>query len=192
MLTTESPKNGKAGDGAVIMGVDPGSLFTGYGIIRVQGGKLTMLAADRLSLNADWPMPDRLVAIHEGILRLIKLHHPTVMALEDLFTFKNPRSALKLAQARAASLLAGALSSLPVFEYSPSLVKKTVAGGGRAGKAQVAFMVGKILAISRELPPDASDALGVAICHAGQSNIDAPAATAAAVGRARASSWRRL
>jgi crossover junction endodeoxyribonuclease RuvC len=172
--------------------VDPGSLFTGYGIVRAMGGSLTLVCADRLALDPDWPMASRLVAIHERMTELVELHRPTAMAIEDLFTFKNARSALKLAHARAAALLAGAQAGLPVFEYSPSLVKKTVAGGGRADKAQVAFMVGRILNLDDSLPPDASDALAVAICHAGQNNHAAGALATGAAGRARASSWRRL
>jgi crossover junction endodeoxyribonuclease RuvC len=178
----------------VILGIDPGSLFTGYGVIEVQDGYLALLAAGRLALDSDWPLTSRLVAIHERILELIKDHQPTAMAVEDLFTFKNPRSALKLAQARASAILAGALSGLPIFEYAPGLVKKTVAGSGRAEKGQVAWMVGSLLKLKEELPPDATDALAVAICHAGQAKLSAGAeglATAAA-GRARASSWRRL
>jgi crossover junction endodeoxyribonuclease RuvC len=187
-LPTSEPSAAPAGP-EVILGVDPGSLFTGYGVIRVQDGALALLAADRLALDAEWPLARRLVAIHERILELISAHRPTSMAVEDLFTFKNPRSALKLAQARASALLAGALSGLPIYEYAPGLVKKTVAGSGRAEKGQVAWMVGSLLKLQAELPVDATDALAVAICHAGQGKLGASAQSAS---RARASSWRRL
>ena len=160
------------------------------------GASLALVCADRLPMSSETPLPVRLVAIHERMLELIRAHRPTAMAVEDLFTFKNPRSALKLAQARASALLAGALSGIPIFEYSPSLVKKSVAGSGRAEKGQVASMVGRLLRLSEELPPDASDALAVAICHAGQIKLSPEAAMASgacgAAGRARGSSWRRL
>ena len=155
---------------------------------------MALLEADRLALDPDWPLPERLVAIHEKVGLLIDRHRPRAMAIEDMFTFKNPRSALKLAQARASALLAGALKGLSIFEYSPSLVKKTLTGSGRAAKDQVAVMVGKILRLTEKLPPDASDALAVAVCHAGQSSfaLMATNSSAAAAGRARASSWRKL
>jgi crossover junction endodeoxyribonuclease RuvC len=172
--------------------VDPGSLFTGYGVVRLLDGAMTAVEADRLAMPAEWPLPRRLVAIHKRIAALVETHRPEALALEDLFTGENPRSALKLAQARAAALLAGALAGVPVFEYSPSMVKKTVAGSGRAQKDQVARMVVRILRLEADMPPDVSDALAVAICHAGSAFQAAAQPAAAAAGRARGSSWRRL
>jgi crossover junction endodeoxyribonuclease RuvC len=115
---------------------------------------------------------------------------PEAMALEEVFTFKNQRGALTLAQARAASVLAGSLSSVPVFEYAPALVKNVVTGSGRADKKQVAFMVNKLLNITQAHRSDTTDALAIAICHAGQKNTNAMIPGLAT--RTRASDWRKI
>jgi crossover junction endodeoxyribonuclease RuvC len=137
-------------------------------------------------------MAQRLALIFETIQSIIQTYKPAAMALEEVFTFKNPRSALKLAQARAAALLPAALAGIPIFEYAPQLIKKTVTGSGRAEKSQVAFMVGKILGINEILAEDASDALAIAICHSGQDNLPNTSGAVAAAGRLRGSSWRRM
>jgi crossover junction endodeoxyribonuclease RuvC len=137
-------------------------------------------------------MAQRLAYIHRAVVGLVETFRPKAMALEDVFTAKNPRGTIKLAQARAASILAAALADIPVFEYSPALVKNTVAGSGRADKAQVAFMVASILGLAEQPGPDASDALAVALCHAGQDSLAGRQGGLAAASRLRASSWRRL
>jgi crossover junction endodeoxyribonuclease RuvC len=177
------------------LGIDPGSLYTGYGLVSQKAGKITLIKADRLVLNPDWPLFNRMASIFRSISEVIETYRPTVMALEDVFTYKNPNSALKLAQARAAAVLPAALAELPIYQYAPQLVKLAVASSGRAEKSQVAFMVGKILSIDYPLSADASDALAVAICHCGQENLpnSGPMSLASAsAGRGRGSSWRRL
>jgi crossover junction endodeoxyribonuclease RuvC len=175
-----------------ILGIDPGSLHTGYGLVDNRGGGLAMVSSGTVSPKAEWPMAQRLAYIHREIVGLVAAYRPRAMALEDVFTAKNPRGTVKLAQARAASILAAALADIPVFEYSPALVKNTVGGSGRAEKSQVAFMVASILGLSEPLGADASDALAVALCHAGQDSQTGNRHGLAAASRNRAGSWRRL
>jgi crossover junction endodeoxyribonuclease RuvC len=175
------------------MGIDPGSIHTGYGLIDTSSQKITVVSCGTVSPKADWPLAERLAYIHRSILDLVIAFKPKAMALEDVFTFKNPRGTIKLAQARAASILAASLSDIPVFEYAPTLVKNTITGSGRADKGQVAFMVASILDIKESLGgPDAYDALAVALCHAGQESMTFEKSSLASASRNRASSWRRL
>ncbi|MDR1545783.1 MAG: crossover junction endodeoxyribonuclease RuvC [Deltaproteobacteria bacterium] len=179
--------------GELILGLDPGSLHTGYGLIRCVGETTTLAASGRISPAAELPLPDRLVIIHRALLDLIGQARPSACAVEDVFTWKNPRSALKLAQARGAAVLAVALSGVPIFEYPPTLVKNAVTGNGRAEKSQVAFMVGHIFNLApEELSPDASDALAAALCHAGQRRLTGLSGSASAAARNRGGSWRKL
>jgi crossover junction endodeoxyribonuclease RuvC len=175
-----------------ILGIDPGSTHTGYGLIESAGAKVTMITCGRISPDPDWPFPRKLALIHREIVELVRSFKPKAMALEDVFSFKNPRSALKLAQARGVALLAAALWDVPVFEYAPGLVKNSVAGNGQAEKSQVAFMVSKLLDLTEPVSVDASDALAVALCHSGQSSVAKATLSSGAASRNRASSWRRL
>jgi crossover junction endodeoxyribonuclease RuvC len=181
-------------EGFRIIGIDPGSLHTGYGVVELSGTSARMLSYGRISPKAALPFSERLKIIFEGLGELMENLMPHACSLEDVFSYKNPRSAFKLAQARGAAITAMAVAGIPVFEYSPTLVKSSVCGSGRAGKDQVAFMVMRTLGLSGDAPPDATDALAVALCHAAQAGARTAQSGAplAAGGRAGKSSWKGL
>lgn len=157
---------------SLVLGVDPGSQHTGYGLIITGRAGLKLVAQGRFSPPAAWPLPRRLAYVHGHISRLISAHQPQAVAVEDIFFGKNVRSALKLGHVRGVILLAAAQAGADVFEYSPALVKNTVTGYGQAEKSQVAHMVGELLKCAEPLASDAADALAVAICHAGQCSLN--------------------
>lgn len=148
-----------------ILGIDPGLNATGWGVIGVDGARLSHLAHGIIKAPAKAPMARRLCFIFDAVEALISEHHPHEAAVEDQFVHANPGSALKLGQARAAAMLAPARAGLAVGEYAPRLVKKAVVGTGGAEKAQVAAMISILLPGARA-DADAADALAVAICHA--------------------------
>jgi crossover junction endodeoxyribonuclease RuvC len=149
---------------ARILGLDPGSLRTGYGVIDCASGTLTIVAQGCIATSGG-PLADRLRMIHGRVAELIQLHAPQEIAVERVFLSKNADSALKLGQARGAAL-AAIPAKLGVHEYAPRAIKLAVVGVGGAEKAQVTHMVKHLLAIEMKLTPDAADALAVAICHA--------------------------
>jgi crossover junction endodeoxyribonuclease RuvC len=153
--------------------------------------RLVHLASGRLSPKSG-AVSERLKFIFEGLAEIIAAHQPTSMAVEDVFTWKNPRSAILLAQARGAALLAGAVAGVPVYEYTPPQVKSAVCGSGRAEKSQVAFMMEKILKIEGGLPSDATDALAVAVCHTGFLNPNPAITSRLRHARARQQSFRSM
>jgi crossover junction endodeoxyribonuclease RuvC len=148
-----------------ILGIDPGSRVTGYGIIDTDGVRTAHRASGRI-VPADTGVEARLRAIFEGLRSVLAEHRPEEVAIEDVFVARNAASALKLGQARAAALLPGVLEGLPLFEYTPARVKQAVTGHGRAEKGQVQQMVRVLLRLPEALPEDVSDALAVALCHA--------------------------
>ena len=149
-----------------ILGLDPGSRYTGYGLIEKRGSKLTALAFGRFTCPTA-PLPERLAFLAAELRRLLEDEKPAAAALETPFQGLNPRSLIVLAQARGALLAALAERGLPVREYSPAEVKAAVSGYGRAEKAQVEAMVRRILGLgAKRLSEDAADALAVAICCA--------------------------
>jgi crossover junction endodeoxyribonuclease RuvC len=151
----------------IILGVDPGSQRTGYGVIETDGRRHRLLIHGAIATPTRAELPARLSLIHAGISRLITTHCPDALAVEDVFHAVNTRSALVLGHVRGVILLAGAQAGLPVHEFPPATVKVQVAGYGRAEKAQVALMVARLLEIPTAGPAgDASDALAVALCHA--------------------------
>jgi crossover junction endodeoxyribonuclease RuvC len=152
------------GGAARILGLDPGSLRTGFGVIDCAGGTLTIVAQGCIA-TAGGPLADRLRIIHSKVAELIALHKPQEIAVERVFLSKNADSALKLGQARGAALAAVPVA-LEVHEYAPRAIKLAVVGVGGAEKTQVAHMVKHLLAIQMKLGADAADALAVAICHA--------------------------
>jgi crossover junction endodeoxyribonuclease RuvC len=172
------------------MGIDPGSVHTGYGLIEISGRAVSVVTCGAVSPKTAWDLPRRLAYIHRSILELVLTFRPKAMAMEDIFTHKNVRGTIKLAHARAASILAASLSGVPVFEYAPTLIKNAVTGSGRADKSQVAFMVGSVLKLTGTHGPDVTDALAVALCHAGQESL--PMERASLASSNRGSSWRRL
>lgn len=149
-----------------ILGVDPGSLKTGWGIVERRGNRIEGIAAGVIRTQKNAPMQSRLLYIHHELRRVIREHRPSAAAVEQIFQAKYAASALKLGQARGVALLSIADAELELSEYAPALIKKTVAGGGRAQKAQVARLVGTILGWTELPAEDATDALAVAITHA--------------------------
>jgi len=150
----------------IILGVDPGSLRTGFGAIETDGRRHRLLEMGILAPSPRLDLPLRLRAIHSGLAALIARLGPDVLAVEDLFHAKSARSALVLGHVRGVVLLAGADAGLPVSAFPPATVKLQVTGFGRAEKSQVAMMVSRILAIEDQAAGDAADALAVALCHA--------------------------
>jgi crossover junction endodeoxyribonuclease RuvC len=151
-----------------ILGIDPGSRITGYGIIDKQGGDLGFVTCGTIRAAQEKEFSQRLLIIFQGLVEVITLHQPEVAAVEDLFAARNVRSALKLGQARGAALVAALGQGLRVYDYSPRMVKQAVVGYGQAEKAQVQQMIQMLLALSGTPSPDAADALAVALCHAHQ------------------------
>jgi len=148
----------------VILGIDPGSRTTGYGIVAMERNRGVHLASGCVSVG-DLPFDGRLRAIFEGLTAVIREHRPDEVAIEKVFMNRNADSALKLGQARGAAIVAAAVSDLPVHEYSPNEIKLAVVGRGHAEKGQVQHMIKALLALAETPPPDAADALAVALCH---------------------------
>ncbi|AAP95524.1 crossover junction endodeoxyribonuclease RuvC [[Haemophilus] ducreyi] len=149
----------------IILGIDPGSRITGYGIIRQQGRQLEYLGSGAIRINAS-DLPSRLKHIYAGVTEIITQFQPDMFAIEQVFMAKNADSALKLGQARGTAIVAAVNHDLPVFEYAARLVKQTVTGIGSADKLQVQDMVTRMLQLSAKPQVDAADALAIAITHA--------------------------
>lgn len=154
-----------AAAGLRILGIDPGSRFTGFGVVDKRGNQLSHVASGRIATGSG-PLAERLEVIFRDLTAIITEHAPRVVAVEGLFHHKNASSALKLGHARGVALLACQLEGLDLHEYQPSVVKQAVTGSGRAEKEQVQQMIKHMLRLRGELALDASDALAVAICHA--------------------------
>jgi crossover junction endodeoxyribonuclease RuvC len=152
----------------IVLGVDPGSHTTGYGVISTRP-RLGMLAGGVIRTAADQALAERLRIIHDGIAAVLAEHRPDAMAVENLFNARNARASLILGHARGVVLLAGACAALNVAEYTPGEVKKAVTGNGGAAKEQVRFMVMRLLALRESPPLDQSDALAVAIAYVNRS-----------------------
>ena len=180
---------------SLIIGIDPGSRLTGYGIIEKDGQKLKFIDAGTIRTETT-EMPERLKRIFAGVERIVKFHGPTEAAVEQVFMAKNPDSALKLGQARGAAIAALVNLDLQVAEYSARQIKQSVVGYGAADKEQVQMMVMKLLNLSIKPQQDAADALAAAICHAHASGSMSKLAVLNALGgmargRSRTSSRRR-
>lgn len=148
-----------------IIGIDPGTATTGFGVIQRQGGKVTFVDAGVITTPPTDPMPERLATIYTELTHLIKQHKPDQMAVELLFFTNNITTAMSVSQARGVVLLVAAQSGLPVAEYTPLQVKQAVTGYGQAAKQQVQQMVKTLLALKTiPKPDDAADALAVALC----------------------------
>ncbi len=148
-----------------ILGLDPGSRYTGYGIIDCGAGGERHVASGRIAAG-NGALAPRLRAIFEAVVRLVEEHRPDEIAIERAFVHVNPDSALKLGQARGAALCAALVRGAPAHEYAPRQVKMAVSGYGAADKSQVAQMVATLLALEARPAADAADALAVALCHA--------------------------
>ena len=147
-----------------VLGVDPGSRLTGYGVVDVEGDALRYVASGCIQ-TAKGSFAGRLADIYRGMEEVIAAHVPDEFVVEEVFFARNPQSALKLGQARGVVIAAAVGAGLPVSEYAARAVKQAVVGTGSATKAQVQYMVRALLALSAEPTPDAADALAVAICH---------------------------
>jgi crossover junction endodeoxyribonuclease RuvC len=158
-------------EGARILGIDPGSIVTGFGVVDIDGGRTT--AAGWGTIRTAGEHSARLREIFERLGEVIDHYAPTEVAVEQVFMHRNADSALKLGQARAAALCATFRFALPIHEYSPRHIKKAVAGRGGAEKSQVEHMVRMILGVRGELEADAADALAAALCHAHQRDTNA-------------------
>lgn len=150
----------------LILGLDPGLRRTGWGVVACVGSRLAHVAHGVVSPPDTLPFAQRLLWLLDGIEAVIAAHAPHEAAVEEVFVNVNPASTLKLGQARACALLAPARAGLPVAEYATRLVKKAVVGTGAADKAQIGFMVKRLLPAAGETSSDAADALAVAITHA--------------------------
>jgi len=149
-----------------ILGIDPGTATTGYGVISKQKENLKVLDFGCITTEANSDFGKRLDTIYKDITKVIKLHKPDVIACEELFFFKNAKTAMKVSHARGVILLASTKSKAPVFEYTPLQVKLKVTGKGRADKKEVQKIIAEILGLDEvPKPDDAADALAVAVCH---------------------------
>ena len=149
-----------------ILGIDPGLRRTGWGIIDIDGTRLTFIACGSVATDDRAAIGERLVAIHEGLCGVIADYRPAESAVEATFVNKDAAATLKLGQARGVALLVPARAGLPVAEYAPNLVKKAIVGAGHCEKTQIRMMVGVLLPKADPPSEDAADALAVAICHA--------------------------
>lgn len=166
-----------------ILGLDPGLQRTGWGVVAVDGNRLTHIANGVIQTQAKAPTPTRLAEIDAGIADVIAAHAPDEAAVEETFLNRNPGTTLKLGLARGVVLLTPARAGLVVQEYAAKEVKKSIVGYGSADKAQVATMVSRLLPGVELANEDAADALAVAICHAHASAVTGRWAAAAATAR---------
>jgi crossover junction endodeoxyribonuclease RuvC len=156
----------------IILGVDPGTAITGYGVLQSDGDSLNVVAYGAITTPSDWLMPRRLQRVHAELSELIVQHRPTDAVIEKLFFSKNVRTALSVGQARGVALLAAEQAGIAIHEYTPLQIKQAVVGYGRAEKMQIQQMVKVLLRLDvLPQPDDAADALAIAICHAHSARI---------------------
>ena len=148
-----------------VLGIDPGSRVVGWGVVERHGAALRHVAHGVLRLDGSAPLELRLVELFGRLSETLVRHAPAAVAVEGVFTFKNARSALVLGQARGVALLVAARAGVPVFEYAPAMVKRSIGAGGAAAKVAVARAVTGFLALGAAPRADATDALAVAMCH---------------------------
>jgi crossover junction endodeoxyribonuclease RuvC len=152
---------------SLVVGIDPGSRITGYGVVEHHGSAITYVGSGVIRVERAAAKPDRLTTIKKRIDEVLERYRPDTVAIEEIFMARNPRSTMTLGEARGVILLAAAEAGIPVHEYSAREVKSSVVGTGAAHKSQVAFMIGKHLELTHQPETeDESDALAVAFCHA--------------------------
>jgi len=156
----------------LVLGVDPGSRITGYGLIEKENNKLTCIHSGHISPPGKTPFYDRIHNIFQAMVEIMNHYRPVEMAIEDIFYAKNIQSSLKLGHARGAVLIAAVQCGVRIFEYTPLEIKKSVVGYGRATKEQVRSMVRIILKLKTTPNLDTSDALATAICHSNWSRFE--------------------
>ncbi|NLZ16236.1 MAG: crossover junction endodeoxyribonuclease RuvC [Desulfobulbaceae bacterium] len=154
-----------------ILGIDPGSRITGYGLIESRRNQLEFIACGTIRTAGEANFSRRLLVIFSDISEVISSYAPEVAAVEEVFVARDPRAALKLGHARGAAVVAALHQGVEVFNYSPRRVKQTVAGYGQADKAQIQYMVRMLLRLNAAPSSDAADALALAICHAHHSFV---------------------
>lgn len=157
----------------IIMGIDPGLVKTGYGIISIKNNNPNIVDFGIISPNPKEATAKRLFTIFTDVVELISEYKPTICSIEDVFYSKNFKSALMLGHARGAAMLAAAQHDLPVYEYSAKKVKQSITGNGNADKTQLQYMLKQIFKLKyAPTPLDASDALGIALCHLNQLKLE--------------------
>ncbi|MEM8594279.1 MAG: crossover junction endodeoxyribonuclease RuvC [Pseudomonadota bacterium] len=149
---------------SIILGIDPGSRITGYGVVQSESGRQTYIDCGCIRLG-DVPLADRLLVLFDSLNQVIAQHQPDIMSVEQVFLAKNASSALVLGHARGVAMLAGTHNGLDVHEYSAKQIKRAVVGTGAAQKSQVQHMVTLLLSLSGKPKEDAADALAAALCH---------------------------
>jgi crossover junction endodeoxyribonuclease RuvC len=149
----------------LVLGVDPGSIITGYGLVKKENNKLIYVGGGKISMPHSRPFHQRVHNIFQYLVEIIDKYHPMEMSIENIFFSKNVQSALKIGHVRGAALVAAIQCGLKVFEYTPLQIKQSVVGYGRATKEQVRAMVKLILKLNANLSLDTADALAIAICH---------------------------
>jgi len=156
----------------LVLGVDPGSRVTGFGLVKKTNHEIIHVHSGLIRPPAKSPFYKRIHEIFESMVKIMERYRPHQMAIEDMFYAKNAQSSLKLGHARGAVLIAAVQCDIPIFEYSPLEIKKSVVGYGRADKEQVQSMVKIILKMKADLSLDTSDALATAICHVNWSRFE--------------------
>jgi len=147
------------------LGIDPGTRVTGYGVIEKVNSDLTLVTYGEIKIGRGETLSGCLKIIYSRLVKIIEAYTPDVISLEDIFCGKNVKSLIKQGHARGAIILVAAHSDVPLYEYTPLEVKKAVVGYGRAEKRQVQYMVKSMFRLPDIPPPDASDALAIAVCH---------------------------
>lgn len=157
----------------VILGIDPGTRITGYGVIQIQQRQFITLDYGCIKPPPTLPLPERFLILFEALEELLDRFCPTAISIETQFVYKNAQSALKLGMAKGIALLAGAKRGIPIYEYAPTKAKASVVGRGHASKEQVQQMMQLLLKLPKPpTPEDAADALALAICHAHQMHLE--------------------
>jgi crossover junction endodeoxyribonuclease RuvC len=149
----------------LVLGVDPGSVVTGYGLVEKNNNRLTYIKAGNIRSPGSVPLYERIHTIFQATVDIMARHRPQELAIEDVFFAKNVKSALTIGHARGAVLIAAVQCGVDIFEYTPLQIKQSLVGYGRATKEQVRAMVKVILKLKEEIDLDTSDALATAICH---------------------------
>ena len=149
----------------LVLGVDPGSRITGYGLLQKKNNVITRVASGTIESPGSVPFYDRIYKIFADMVDIMEQYQPDEMAIEDVFFAKNVKSSLKLGHARGAALIAAVKCNVKIYEYTPLEIKQSVVGYGRATKDQVRAMVQMILKLPSKLGPDTSDAIAAAVCH---------------------------
>ncbi len=176
-------------NGGRVLGVDPGTIHTGWGIVELHGTSLFHLAHGTITMQPGLTQGLRLSRIYHGLNEVLSRYQPGIISVEKVFFARNAQSALKLGQARGVALLAATESQMEVQEYNSVTIKQAVVGYGHASKLQVQKMVASLLNLSSPLAPDAADALAAAICHLHQDSFHSQVKAADSLTRSRRRHW---